>query len=436
MSNSAPVDAKSQLSTLPNGVRVISENTHAKGASLGVFVGTGSRDEVPGAAGAAKMTEAMAYASSKGNTQFGFHHEVEALGGVLNVQASREDIVYGVDCGNAQTGAMLEVLADSVLNPDFRYHEVEDEKPRLKSKCAAAMDNSNQVVTEAAHVAAFGASGLGNTIAPTHSKLAALSEYDLGDFHTRGFTAGNIVVAGAGVEHDKFVKQVEAAFGSVSGSAPAKTASPYTGGQYCIAGEPTDGMTHVVLGFNGASWNSDNLIATCVLHTLMGGGGSFSAGGPGKGMYSRLYLQVLNQHHWVQNATALNSPYTDSGLFGIFGSSMGADAPALVQVLADQLAKMAGPVTDEELSRAKAMTKSSVLMNLESQAILLEDLGKQVLCYGKRVGAPELTAQIDKVTAADLQKVAKEMLSTPLTYAAYGETQALPRYDVVANSIN
>jgi processing peptidase subunit alpha len=331
---------------------------------------------------------------------------------------------------------MLEVLADSVLNPDFRYHEVEDEKPRLKPKCEAAMENSNQVVTEAAHVAAFGASGLGRSIAPSHTKLAALGDGDLADFHARGFTAGNIVVAGAGVEHDAFVKQVEAAFGSAAGKAPAPVSSPYTGGQYCLAGEPADGMTHVVLGFNGASWNDDNLIDVCVLHTLMGGGGSFSAGGPGKGMYSRLYLQVLNQHHWVQNATAINSPYTDTGLFGVFGSAMGGDAPALVQVLADQLAKMAGPVTEEELSRAKAMTKSSVLMNLESQGIQLEDLGKQVLCYGKRVGASELTAQIDKVTAADLQKAAKQMLSTPLTYAAFGETQALPRYDVVANSIN
>merc|ERR1719420_2513191 len=143
------------------------------------------------------------------------------------------------------------------------------------------------------------------------------------------------------------------------------------------------------MGFEGPSSVEDDFYEAALLSSLLGGGSSFSAGGPGKGMYSRLYLQVLNQHHWVQNATALNSPYTDSGLFGIFGSSMGADAPALVQVLADQLAKMAGPVTDEELSRAKAMTKSSVLMNLESQAILLEDLGKQVLCYGKRVGASE-----------------------------------------------
>jgi len=159
-------------------------------------------------------------------------------------------------------------------------------------------------------------------------------------------------------------------------------------------------------------------------------------GGPGKGMYSRLYLSVLNQHHWIQNATAISSPYSDSGLFGVFGSSMPGDAASLVQVLAEQMAQMAGPVSDEELNRAKAMTKSSVYMNLESRSIVLEDLGKQLLCYGKRLSADDIAKQIDAVTAADLQKVAKEMLSTPLTYAAYGEVHSLPRYDTIANAIN
>jgi processing peptidase subunit alpha len=425
------------MTKLANGVRVISENTSGHCTSMGVFVGTGSRDETDNTVGAAKMLEAIAYKTSADRSQFGFHHEVEAMGGVVSVQASREDIVYAADVIPENAGALLSVMAESIMQPQFFRHEIKDELAVLQTRCAAAQDNSNQVVTEAAHTAAFGHTGLGRTLAPSYKKLAALDAADVSAFHAKGFTAGNIVVAAAGVNHDDFVKQAEAAFGSLAATpAPAKTPSAYTGGQYCLAGEPADGLTHVVLGFNGASWNSDNLIAMCVLNTLMGGGGSFSAGGPGKGMYSRLYLQVLNQHHWVHNATALNSPYTDSGLFGVFGSAAGQDAGPLVQVLAEQLAGMAGPVSPEELNRAKAMTKSSVYMNLESQGIVLEDLGKQVLCYGKRMNADDICKQIDALTAADLQKAAKAVISTPLTYAAYGETHALPRYDVVADAIN
>jgi len=50
--------------------------------------------------------------------------------------------------------------------------------------------------------------------------------------------------------------------------------------------------------------------------TLMGGAGSFSAGGTGKGMYYRLYLRVLNEYRQVQSFSAFNSMYNDNGRFG------------------------------------------------------------------------------------------------------------------------
>lgn len=82
----------------------------------------------------------------------------------------------------------------------------------------------------------------------------------------------------------------------------------------------------------------------------MGGGGSFSAGGPGKGMYSRLYLNVLNQYHWIYNATAYNNSYGDSGLFCIYASSPPGNLKNLVNVLVKELAAMTGPVNEEEFT--------------------------------------------------------------------------------------
>jgi len=434
--SSAPVKTHSEMTTLSNGVRVISENTPGHCASMGVFVGSGSRDETDATSGAAKFMESMAFRSSSAHSGFGFHHEIEHMGGVVSAIASREDMVYTVDVIKENAGSALSILSESVLNPELMYHEIEDEKAKLKGKLSDAADNSNLVVVEAAHTAAFGSSGLGRTLVPSAKKVDGLSAGALAQFAVQGLTADKLVVAGAGVEHGHFVSQVEAAFaGAAPASGAAAAASKYTGGQFCLPGDPADGMTHAFIGFNSASWSSTDLISTCILQTLMGGGGSFSMGGPGKGMYSRLYLDVLNQYHWIQNATAINSPYSDSGLFGVFGSSAPQDANSLVQVLAEQMANMAGPISDEELARAKAMTKSSVYMNLESRSIVLEDIGKQALCYGKRLSADEIAVQIDAASAADLQRVAKDMISTPLTYSAYGEVSSLPRYDVIANSL-
>lgn len=63
--------------------------------------------------------------------------------------------------------------------------------------------------------------------------------------------------------------------------------------QFASAGLPL--LCHVMIGLEGYSHQDKDFIAMCVLNMMMGGGGSFSAGGPGKGMYTRLYTNVLNR---------------------------------------------------------------------------------------------------------------------------------------------
>lgn len=104
----------------------------------------------------------------------------------------------------------------------------------------------------------------------------------------------------------------------------------------------------------------------------------------------------------------------------------------LVAALCEEMSKMAGPISDVELSRAKNQLKSSLLMNLESRPILFEDIGRQVLTYGARTPASDLVQQIESVTAADLSKVASNLLKTPPSIVFYGDTTCVPRYDVIS----
>lgn len=192
-----------------------------------------------------------------------------------------------------------------------------------------------------------------------------------------------------------------------------------------------DGLTHVALAFETANWHSPDLVAMCVLQMLMGGGGSFSAGGPGKGMYSRLYSNVLNKHDWAETATCFNSIFTDSSLFGIYGTSLPDKSSKLVDVMTRELIRMSGPVDATELRRAKNQLRSAVYMQLESRTLKLEDVGRQVMTYGKVQTPADISAQIEAVQADDIQRVAKAMLQTPLSVAAAGDLSHLPRYEQI-----
>jgi processing peptidase subunit alpha len=163
----------------------------------------------------------------------------------------------------------------------------------------------------------------------------------------------------------------------------------------------------------------------------MGGGSSFSAGGPGKGMYTRLYQNVLNRHHEVEACSVFNSFYNETGIFGVYGAAPANALGRLVSEVCDELNKMA-EIHDGELSRAKNQLKSSLLMNLESRPIMFEDIGRQVLTYGARTPPEILVQQIDAVTTAELRNVVANMIKTPPSIAVLGDPTAVPRYDLIA----
>ncbi|KAI7582969.1 hypothetical protein KC346_g18286 [Hortaea werneckii] len=171
-------------------------------------------------------------------------------------------------------------------------------------------------------------------------------------------------------------------------------------------------LSHIHLAFESLPIDHPDIYALATLQTLLGGGGSFSAGGPGKGMYSRLYTNVLNQYGWVESCIAFNHAYTDSGLFGISASCATGFVPRMLDTMARELSLLGtetglGRLTEIEVVRAKNQLRSSLLMNLESRMVELEDLGRQVQVHGRRVPVTEMVSHIDRVTIQDLRRVAR-----------------------------
>lgn len=194
--------------------------------------------------------------------------------------------------------------------------------------------------------------------------------------------------------------------------------SHYTGGFLSLPPRPAPPnpaiphLSHIHLAFESLPISSPDIYALATLQTLLGGGGSFSAGGPGKGMYSRLYTNVLNHHGWVESCVAFNQSYTDSGFFGISGSCSPARVADMLEVMCRELNSLTmdngyTSLQAAEVSRAKNQLRSSLLMNLESRMVELEDLGRQVQVHGKKVGAKEMCAKINALTVEDVRRVAK-----------------------------
>ena len=90
------------------------------------------------------------------------------------------------------------------------------------------------------------------------------------------------------------------------------------------------------------------------------------------------------------------------------GSSVPAKSGDVARVLAENFLTLATDfVSDEELDRARNMLKCNVLTQLESRMVLFEDVGRQILTYGKREGTEEMCRKIDDVTKEDILRIVR-----------------------------
>jgi processing peptidase subunit alpha len=247
------------------------------------------------------------------------------------------------------------------------------------------------------------------------------------------YTASRMVLAASGVDHEELLKVVEPLLSDLPNvPRPAEPKSQYVGGDFR---QHTGGeATHFALAFEVPGWNNEKeaIIAT-VLQMLMGGGGSFSAGGPGKGMHSWLYLRLLNQHQQFQSCTAFTSVFNNTGLFGIYGCTSPEFASQGIELVASEMNAVAdGKVNQKHLDRAKAATKSAILMNLESRMIAAEDIGRQILTYGERKPVDQFLKTVDQLTLKDIADFTSKVITKPLTMATFGDVLNVPSYDSVS----
>ncbi|KAG2306423.1 hypothetical protein Bca52824_026171 [Brassica carinata] len=386
--------SKLKITTLPYGLKTASHRfimlvVQNPAASIGLYVDCGSiYEEASCFHRATHLLERMAFKRTLNRSHLGLVREIEAA------SASREQMSYTIHALKTYLPAMVELLIDSVRTPAFLDCQVNEEIAELAK-------NPMGLLMEAVHTAGY-SGALANPLYAHESALDRLNGQLLEELMTENFTA-------------------------------VEPKSQYTGGDFR---QHTGGeATHFALAFEVPGWNNETeAVIVTVLQMLKGGGGSFSAGGPGKRMHSWLYLRILNEYQQVHSCTAFTSIFNNTGLFGIYGCSSPEFAAKAIELAAKELRDVPrGKVNQKHLDRAKAGTKSAVLMNLESRIIAAEDIGRQILTFGERKPVELFLKAVDGLTLKDITDFTSEIISKPLTMGSFGEVLSVPSYDTVSS---
>jgi predicted Zn-dependent peptidase len=130
-------------------------------------------------------------------------------------------------------------------------------------------------------------------------------------------------------------------------------------------------------------------------------------------MSSRLFQNVREKQGLVYSIFSELNPYRDTGCLAVYAGTSKESAPKVVQSVLREFRDLKEvPVTTEELVRAKAQLKGSLMLSLESSMARMSNLARQEMYYDRFYGMDEITDKIEAVRAADVQEVAREFFIT------------------------
>ena len=413
-----------ETTTLPNGLRIVSETMpRLQTASLGVWIDVGARYEAPEVNGVAHMLEHMAFKGTRRRSARAIAEEIERVGGSLNAYTSREHTAYYARILADDVGLAADILADILQHSTFDPAELEKERHVILQEIGQVKDTPDDLVFDLLQETSYPDQPMGRAILGPEQIVAEMPRSALVDYMARHYGPKRMVFAGAGrLEHGRLVELAQRLFGELpatEGETPAP--ARYAGGSR-IERRPDLEQVHLCVAVEGLPYHHPDHYVLQVLSTALGGG-----------MSSRLFQEARENRGLCYSVFSFAAAYADTGQLGVYAGTDPEDVPELLQVVADETRALIADPDEDELARARAQLKASVLMGLESCSAVSEDLARQLLCFDRWVPVEEVVAKIDAVDAAAVQRVGIELLGRgEPTLAAVGPLQELPGVDLTA----
>ena len=411
-----------RVTTLSSGLRIVTDampGLHT--TSLGVWVGIGSRHETEGEHGLSHFLEHMAFKGTRQRSAKRIAEEIEGAGGDINAATSTEQTAYYARVLPGDAPLALDILSDILIDSAFDPVEVEREKEVVLQELGAVEDVPDDYVFELFNEHAYPDQAIGRPILGTAAGVRRFDRAAVKGFLDRRYRADQTIVAAAGaVDHESFAAEVERRFGSLGNApGPAVPAARYVGGDIRLKRKLE--QAHIVIGFEGVSFHDPARYAAHIFSHAVGGG-----------MSSRLFQQVREERGLAYAINSFDWTYADTGLFGFYAATGARHVAELVPVALDCLAQATETLDDDEVARAKAQLKVSLLVALESSSARAEQIARQHMAYGRVFEAAEIVREIDAITVADARAAGRRLMRSLPTVAAIGPVRHVPDPAAVA----
>jgi predicted Zn-dependent peptidase len=375
---------------------------HVRSVSIGVWLTRGSRHETVEQSGIAHFVEHMLFKGTATRTAEDIAQTVDSIGGQMDAFTAKEYASYYFKVLDEHLPLAVDVLADIVMNPAFSEGDIGREKKVVLEEIKMVEDTPDDLVHELFTERFWQGHPLGRPILGTKETVEALAQDGLRSYFAKTYCAPNLIVAAVGnIEHERVRELVMRAFdGLPTASAPVSEAPPRVVPTTLIRNKDLE-QSHVCLGTSSYCQDHEERYSSYVLNTVLGGS-----------MSSRLFQNVREKRGLAYAVFSGLSAYRDAGSMTVYAGCANDAVGELIDVVIAELRRLKDELLpDSELRRAKDHLKGSLMLNLESTSSRMSHLARQEIYFDRQFGLDETLEGVERVTADDVQRVARELFA-------------------------
>ena len=389
-----------QKIVLPNGVRVVTDEIdHVRTASVGIWVGNGSRFETQELNGISHFIEHMIFKGTEKRSAQHIAIAFDALGGQINAFTTKECTCYYMKVLDEKLQTGVSILADMFMNSLFSQNDLEMERGVILEEIDMYEDSPEDVATEKLFEGCYAGTALGRPILGTEETLSHMTGDTLRSFMRGYYRPEDSVIALSGRYTPEDLDYICKLFSEMQGQGK-NLITPAVYKPTVITRAKDIEQNHIAIGFPGLPIADPDRYAFQIMNAIIGGG-----------MSSRLFQSVREKNGLCYSVYSYTAAHAETGIFSIYTALNQTLEEKAIRLILQELAQFRseGPARDE-LGRCREQLKTNLLMSLESTSARMNHIGRCELAFGRMIPPDEIVSHYDAVTAEDVLRVAERVL--------------------------
>uniref|UniRef100_UPI0040579F14 M16 family metallopeptidase n=1 Tax=Alistipes sp. TaxID=1872444 RepID=UPI0040579F14 len=390
-----------EIYTLENGIRGIHRQVRSGVAHCALVVNAGSRDEHKREYGIAHFTEHALFKGTERRKAYQVNCRLENLGGELNAYTTKEDTTLHATVLRHDFRRAVELVADVIFRSTFPERELNKEREVIADEINSYKDSPAERIYDDFEDMMFRGSELGHNILGSKASIARFSTDEIRSFVGRTYTTdqmvfssiGNFSVATARGIAERYLAGFEP---TVRGFRREVTAA------YEPFSETLSRHTHQahgIIGTRGYSIADERRLPLALMVNILGGPSANSL----------LNILLREKYGLSYNVEATYTPYSDTGIVGIYFSSDHDNVAQCVELIEAEIAKLRSElVTPRRLAIAKRQFVAQMAISMEANEGYMLGAGKSLLLYKDIDTLEEAYKKVMAITAEDIRSVAED----------------------------